>query len=98
MVRDSSSAEETLRRKEAKITDLQRDLGRREHEVEEMKKHLNDVEAEVRGWVYVRACVGGCVHAFVWMFVRAFVCPCMCDIESVCFVKRKGKEGDGRNS
>ena len=67
-LRDASAADEALRRKEAKITELQRDLGRREHEVDEMKKHLNDVEAEVSArrsgvCVYVRVCM--CVRARV---------------------------------
>ena len=48
-LRDSASAEDSLRQKEDKITELQQTLGKREHEVEEIKKHLKDVEAEVKG-------------------------------------------------
>ena len=46
-LRDSASFEETLRHKDAKITELQQTLGRREHEVDDVKKHLVSAEAEV---------------------------------------------------
>ena len=47
-LRDSASFEETLRHKDAKITELQQTLGRREHEVDEVKKLLVTAEAEVK--------------------------------------------------
>ena len=64
-LRESASADEALRQKDAKITELQQTLGRREHEVGEVKKHLQDVDAEVWrrvfGWLFSFSRVG---HAF----------------------------------
>ena len=57
-LRESASADEALRQKDDKITELQQTLGRREHEVGEVKKHLQDVDAEVWRRVF------GCLFSF----------------------------------
>ena len=47
LTRDSAVNDETLGRKEAKITELQQTLGRREHDQELADKHLKDLADEV---------------------------------------------------
>lgn len=48
LTRDSAASEETLARKEAKITELQQTLGRREHDREQFEQNFRQMADEVR--------------------------------------------------
>ena len=48
LTRDSAVVDETLQKKEAKITELQQTLGRREHDQDQADRHVTDLADEVR--------------------------------------------------